>query len=96
MNTTLRTSAIAVATGLLGFSWGMMATAQDSAPVPTTTTQTAVTDPHGYDYNPTHPAIPACELEDGSTQEVCRWDGGANGKGRSYTVYNYGADVIYD
>jgi hypothetical protein len=36
--------------------------------------------------------IPACELEDGSTQQVCFWDGSkhGNGQGKSYILRDYG------
>lgn len=42
-------------------------------------------------------SVPACEFEDGSTQQTCYWDGHSrgNGIGRSYVSYDYGSYVKY-
>jgi hypothetical protein len=42
-------------------------------------------------------AIPNCEVEDGSTQAVCYWDGAShgNGKGQSYYAFDYGERIVY-
>lgn len=45
---------------------------------------------------PAHPALPACEQEDGSTQRACYWDAQrmGNGKGWSMIHMNYGKQTI--
>lgn len=40
--------------------------------------------------------LPACEYEDGSTQALCVWTGGANGEGQHYVSYDYGAYQVYE
>lgn len=34
------------------------------------------------------PLIPACEYEDGSTQQICVWDGRTQGNGRGDVIVN--------
>ena len=38
----------------------------------------------------THRPIPDCQYEDGSTQQICYWDGGDNGKGSELVNLDYG------